>query len=310
MLIRDLIKESTVRAGFPRRQPVQGEIQETALKFLQGIVSRYNNDNYLAFTQVQVDLPRYRKIHIYDEDNTLAGQYNRYFKTTTELLSAENYPTEEDFDNGVWANAADNPGSIYDVQRVAENTYRFVVKSDIDPFEPRYQQMCNYAACYHIHLKDVAKLNTFMVKYPSENCLKMDFKPRDEFDQYVQNCPIWTFTPRGEGEWIIETKKFVVDSAQSFRLSYNRSIHIDIDTDLRVPDAYLELLIVSLTVKLAEKYPRLDDSHIARLQADLKEMITNVATPKAEGKMILRDVDYSPNKFTQYDILSGRCLFR
>jgi hypothetical protein len=86
-------------------------------------------------------------------------------------------------------------------------------------------------------------------------------------------------------------------------------LHIDIDTDLRVPDAYIELLIVSLTVKLSEKYPRLDDAHIARLQADLKTMIENVAAPKSENKMILRTTYQGVDKFTTNDIMSGRCLF-
>lgn len=309
MQIRDLIKEATVRAGFPRRQPVPGEIQETALMFLQGILSRYNNDNYLAFTQVSVDLPRKPVIHIYDLDDTLAGDYNRYFKTTEQLLDASHYPTEEDFDYGVWAIAEDNLSKIYDVQRVAENTYRFIEIQDLDRYDPRVQQMVQYAGAYHIRIRDVSKLNTLMVKYSNNNCYKLDFKPREEFDSFVQNSPIWTFTPRGEGEWIVETKRYVVDSADSFRLSYNRSVHIDIDTDLRVPDAYLELLIVSLTVKLSEKYPRLDDAHIARLQADLKTMIENVAAPKSENKMILRTTYPGVTKFTTNDIMSGRCLF-
>lgn len=308
MEIRDLIKEAAVRAGFPRRQPVPGDVQETALKFLQGIISKYNNDNYLAFTQVQLDLPAKLKIHIYDKEDTLAGDFNRYFDTTAQLLDQTNYPSEEDFDNGVWAIAKDNLSKIYDVQRVAPNTYRFVQKA-FDPFDPRVQQMLNYAGAYHVQIKGVAKLNTLMVKYANENCVKLEWKPRDEFDSFYMTVPIWTYTERAQGEWIIETKKSTVNAATCYRLSYNRALHVEIDTDLRAPDAYIELLIVALTVAISEKYPRLDDAHINRLKDDLREMITNVSTPKAEGKMILRDYGSRIDKFTPTDIITGRCLF-
>lgn len=309
MEIRDLIKESTVRAGVvPRRQAPPGEVQETALKLLKGIVSKFSNDNLLSFTQIQLDLPSKKKIHIYDTEDTLGGEFNRYFKTTSQLLDSDNYPDEEDFNNGVWAIAYDDPTKVYDVQHVAQNTYRFIQMSDVDEYEPRVQQMRNYVSCYHMMVKDVAKLNTFMLKNATEQYIKINFIPRDEFDSFDRSAPCWTFAQRAEGEWVIETKPVVADCARAFRLSYNRALHIDIDTDLRVPDAYVELLIVALTVELCKKYPRLDDAHIQRLKEDLAVMIDNVRAPKAENKMILRDAGYGITKYSTMDILSGRCL--
>lgn len=310
MQIRDLIKEATVRSGVvPRRQAPPGEVVETALHMLKGIVGKFSNDNLLAFSMVQVDLPSVVKIHIYDNDDTLGGDTHRYFKTTAELLDPVSYPTEEDFEEGVLAAAFDRPDKIYDVQRVAANTYRYVEKADIDPYDPEVQQMVNYLGCRHIRIREVAKLNTLMLKNTVDQYVKLNFIPRDEFDNFDRSAPCWTFTPRAEGEWVVEVKPIIADCAKTLRLSYNRAIHVDLEDDLRVPDAYLELLIVALTVELCKKYPRLDDAHIQRLKDDLRDMIDNVRAPKAENKMILRDSGYGPVKYSTADILSGRCLF-
>ena len=73
------------------------------------------------------------------------------------------------------------------------------------------------------------------------------------------------------------------------KLVYNESLDIDLNKDLYIPDAYIELLIVALTHKLALVHPRLNDAQMNRLTADLESMQRNVLTPKAESKMILRD---------------------
>lgn len=52
MNVRDIITEALSRANIvPRRQAARGDIVETAYRLLQGIVKRYNNNNYLSFTQ-------------------------------------------------------------------------------------------------------------------------------------------------------------------------------------------------------------------------------------------------------------------
>ena len=49
--VRDIIKEASCRIGLvPRRQTVPGDIVETALNLLKGIVNKYNNIIKWCFT--------------------------------------------------------------------------------------------------------------------------------------------------------------------------------------------------------------------------------------------------------------------
>ena len=80
MEVRSIITEALSRSNVvPRRQPAPGDLVQSAYQLLKGLVSQYNNDNYLSFTQRQIDVPAKRYIHIYDEEDTLKGEHNLYF---------------------------------------------------------------------------------------------------------------------------------------------------------------------------------------------------------------------------------------
>ena len=314
MEIRSIITEALSRANIvPHRQPAPGDLVQSAYNLLKGIVGQFNNDNYLSWTQREIDLPSKKLIHIYDEVDTFAGENNLYFANASDL---SNYQlTASDLENDVWAMITDGQHdnviyTVISVQNGDDVTYSWHPNPNFDEFNARYQQMRRYAESYHIHIKGVAKLNTLMVKVPTASIEAIDlhFVPRANFDKHVRNELVWTFTEGAEGEWIIETKPYSLTSANKLRLDYNESIRIDLDTDLRVPDAYIELLTVALTHRLAVKYPRMDDSKIAQLAIDLQTMIDNVATPKADVKMVKRD-SYDVNDYTYWGIISGRYLY-
>jgi tetratricopeptide (TPR) repeat protein len=106
-----------------------------------------------------------------------------------------------------------------------------------------------------------------MVKVPTagQEAIKLAFVPRSEFDRTYRNDFAWTFVQLAEGEWVIETRSYAYANASKLRLDYNEAIRIDLDTDLRVPDAYIELLICALTYKLALKYPRMTDEQVNQI---------------------------------------------
>lgn len=308
MIVRDMIKEAATRAGIvPRRQPVPGAIQETALQLLHAAVSTYNNDDFLSWTENTVDLPGKPLIHIYDQVDTFAGEFNRYFKTVEEMNSPLNIPTADDVENGVYAVVMSNPTVFY---RAADAMPAPVWETvELDEFDPRRQQMEKYCRAYHINLKHVSKIKSLMLKNNVNQSFELHFEPHSKFDSFLMNEPVWTFVERGQGEWIVKVKPYVVNTANRLTMDYNRAVEFDIDTDMRVPDVYVELLIATLTLKLAKKFPRLDDAHIQRLEDDVTDLINNVRTPKADAKLILRDADTSTNRHSYYGVITGRCLF-
>lgn len=312
MEVRTIITEALSRSNLvPRRQAAPGYQVEDAFKLLQGICSKYNNDNYLAFTQSTLDLPARRVIHIYDEIDSLKGENNLYFDSDTELQGYE--LTQEDADNNVWAflNDGQHDTVVYSVITISTPVgpqYSWLPHPNQE-YNARYQDMLKYAKAYHIQVPNVSKLNTLNVNRGSTyGMLKLNFLPRGEFDSYVANELYWTYTEGAEGEWLIEIKPYVATAGVKLRLEYNKGFKIDLDTDLRIPDAYLELLTVALTHKLAIKYPRLDADHMNRLEKEVATMLDNVRTPKADTKSVKRENDYTGG-YSANDVMVGRMFW-
>lgn len=305
MNVRTLIVEALNRANIvPRRQAAPGDKVEDGLKLLKGLTGRFNNDNFLAFTQCQADLPSVRYIHIFDEDDTGKGENDMVFQTRAQLLAYT--PTEEDFENQVYGMAKDSTSTYFRVTRDGDGFGWFEVEHP-DEYEQRYQQMKRYCETYHIRIREVAKLNSLSVNRGNTyGMLKLHFEPRAGFDSYVANELLWTWTEGAEGEWFIEVKQYVSANASKLRLDYNRALKFDLDTDLRIPDAYLELLIVALTHKLAVKYPRVDDAQMQRLENEVGVMLENVRTPKADARQVVREDCWGDSTGTFEGVLQGR----
>lgn len=303
MEIRTLIREALSRSNVvPRKQPAPGDLMESGLKLLKGIVSNFNNDNYLAFTQQGLTLPARQVIHIYDKEDTMVGDYNKVFPTLGILMAYT--ITEEDFENGLEAIAKDTPGKKFRVIMVGTELQWF--EENADEFDPRYQQMRRYADAYHVKVPGVAKLNTLNIdRNQPYGMLKLNFIPRGDFYSQPNGDLVWTFRELAQGEWEIEVKPYIVSNAIKLKLDYNRAIEFDFDTDLRIPDAYIELLTVALTHSLAVKYPRMDDAHVARLADDVKVMLENVRTPKADQREVRRE-STDAERSSYWGVVSGR----
>ncbi len=311
MEVRSIITEALSRANVvPRRQPAPGDLVQSSYNLLKGIVGKYNNDNFLSFTQQKLDLPARKVIHIYGEHDTMLGDENKIFSSVEEFSSYE--LTEQDYLVRLWGfiNDGQHNSTIYSVKVVYSAevgpVYQWEEHPNQDGFDPRYQQIMRYINAYHVHLDGVSKLNTLAINR-GQPCgmLEMHFEPYANFDSYCNTDLIWTFNDLSQGEWIIEVKPYLVAQNVKLRLDYNRAIEFDLDTDLRIPDAYIELLTVALTYKLAVAYPRMDDAQVARLATELEGMLNNVKTPKADAKQVLRGDGYD-DRSSYWGVVSGR----
>lgn len=303
MEVRTIITEALSRANIvPRRQAAPGNLVESAYNLLKGIVSKFNNDNFLAFTQQGLDLPAKKVIHIYGKDDTMLGDYNYVFNDMSEMTRY--VPSAEEKQNDAWAVIKTNPQQVYGVVETM-GAYHWE-PIEVDEFDPRYQQILRYANAYHIHLEGVSKLNTLAInRNQPYGMLPLEFKPRADFDSYSNSELLWTFNELAQGEWVIEVKPYIASQAVKLKLDYNRAIDFDLDTDLRIPDAYVELLTVALTYKLAVAYPRMDDAQVARLATELEGMLNNVKVPKADAKQVLRGGGYD-DRTSYWGVVSGR----
>lgn len=311
MEIRTLITEACTRVNLvPRRQAVPGDIQENAYRLLRGIVAKYNADNLLCWTEKSILIPKNNLIHIYDQTDVLAGQYNMYFDTEDELNAY--VLTEEDMENDVWALVKEKPGAYYTVTYSGAYMWQYNVITE--PHSQRIQDMLAYQNMFHMQVRDVAKINSIYVvsnyNEPYREHYKLDFINHTEFDQYMNTSRVYTYTQKSEGEWLIQLKPLFYSGDYRIKLTYNEAIEFDIDSELFIPDNYIELLIVALAHKLALMYPRLDESQMNRLEKEVQVLVDNVRTPKAEDRVLTRNNYWdSYGRMTQGQLLSGEYIF-
>ena len=314
--VREIIKESCCRVNIvPRRQAVPGDIMENAYRLLKGIVAKYNSDNLLAWTQNNIILQNHELIHIFDESDVLKGEHNLYFANADELQSYE--LTEDDYNNDVWAILADHPTALYRVMPVGTPSgtvytwYGFQVH---EPYPQRYQEMKRYESMEHVQVRDVAKIDSLYLisntNQPYREHYKLEFASHSDFDKYINTANVFTYTQKSEGEWLIQLKPNVAKQNYRLKLNYNEAMEFDLDSDLYIPDNYVELLIVALAHKLALQYPRLDDAQMTRLENEVRVLVDNVRTPKASDRILQRD-DYFgvTGNMSQSELMSGYWLY-
>lgn len=314
--VREIIKESCCRVNIvPRRQAVPGDIMENAYRLLKGIVAKYNSDNLLAWTQNNIILQNHELIHIFDESDVLKGEHNLYFANADELHNYE--VTEDDYNNDVWAILADHPTALYRVMPVGTPSgtvytwYGFQVK---EPYPQRYQEMKRYESMEHVQVRDVAKIDSLYLisntNQPYREHYKLEFASHSDFDKYINTANVFTYTQKSESEWLIQLKPNVAKQNYRLKLNYNEAMEFDLDSDLYIPDNYVELLIVALAHKLALQYPRLDDAQMTRLENEVRVLVDNVRTPKASDRILQRD-DYFgvTGNMSQSELMSGYWLY-
>ena len=303
--VKEIIVEAATRVNLaPQRNPYP-KVVENGYRLLKGIVHKYNYDNLLSWTQNSIIIPKAEFIHIYDNNDVLKGKYNLYFDNEDELNAY--HLTEEDYVNNVWA-VVKGKDCYY---TVLPNSGVYLWSLNQADGSQRYQEMKRYESMVHVQVRDVAKINSIYVisnsGEPYKEHYKLDFVNHTDYDKFANTNPVFTYTQKAEGEWLIEIKP-CIGNYQRLKLTYNESISFpeDEDTDLFIPDNYVELLIVALAHKLALEFPRIDDAQMQRLEQEVKVLVDNVRVPKAEDRLLLRN-DYWEGKdtMTQYQLMSG-----
>ena len=314
--VREIIIEAAIRCNVGRRtQALPGGIEETALKLLQGIVNKYNADSLLAFSQNSFVSKNSEWIHIYDEEDYLKGENNLYFGTIDEMNAY--VLSEEDVENHVFALVKDHPTVVYSATRIQlgpdEVTYTWTGHQIGDIPSVRVQNMKLYEACHHVRAYKVGKINSIFITPVTSNRFNENSQLRyvapTDFDRYSNNSAVFTCTEKGEGEWLLHIKPVIAAQNWKLKINYNEIIRFDIDSELYIPDNYVELLIVALAHKLAIQFPRLDEAQMQRLENEVRVMVDNVRTPKAQDRVIARmNYNYGFDEgrtMTDQELLSG-----
>lgn len=308
--VREIIKEACARINLvPRKQAVPGDIVENAYLLLKGVVNKYNKDNLLSWTQNSLILPNKSLIHIYDETDSLKGKYNLYFDNEDEL---NNYTlTQEDYEYDVWAVVKGKDCYYTVLPHSGVYLWSFHKADD----SQRYQEMKKYESMLHYQIRDLEKINSIYFVTPSgqeyKELAKLDYVNHTDYGRYSDYSKAYTYTQKSQGEWLLEFKPQIARNSGRLKLNYNEGVKFDLNTDLYIPDNYIELLIVALAHKLALMYPRLDDAQMTRLEKEVGVLVDNVKAPNASDRVLLRE-DYWSRKrtMTQSELMAGDWLFR
>lgn len=311
MFVRDMIKQACDRVNLSMgTQGPNPDVFEVAIQTLKSVISKYNSESILCFTENSVFLKNSEFIHIYDKVNTVGGEHNRYFDTEAELNSY--ILTEKDYENEVYASVKTNWQTVrYSVGRVNDQlTWIPTVLEGM--LSPRDQQIHQYWLMEHVKLHNVEAISSIYLQPPEQrmaNAYELEYVNHTDFDRYSKSSRVYTWVQRGQGEWIIQLKPIPASMNWTLKLNYNRGIEFDENKPLFIPDNYTELLITATAHKLALQYPRLDDAQMARLENDVRVMLDAVKTPRAEARALLRQDYWSSERCdTMYDLIGGTGL--
>jgi hypothetical protein len=306
MSVKDIIREATVRFGLPRRQGIPGYMEETAYRLLKGIISKYNNDNLLSYTQNSITIQNHRLIHIFDQEDSLiySDEEHGFMKYSQNKPEA----TVDDVGTRIYIGSENK---VYEgLQVTVPGTTIYVWSDKTSEYTmSELQKMNEYLNMEHIKIKDVAKIQSiYLVNDNEEWQTELKFKNFIDFGKFSPSSPVFTYTPKCEGEWLIFIKPVIARMNYKLKINYNEGVDFpqDIDTVFYIPDNYIELLIAALAHKLALQFPRLDDAQMQRLENDVRVMVDNVRTPKAEDKILLRaNADRVPGQMSADELMAG-----
>jgi hypothetical protein len=272
-------------------------------------VNQYNKDDLLNFTQNSARMRNTQWIHIYDKVDSLKGENNLFFDSAEDLNEHE--ITQEEYENDTWAMVTENPRAYYTIRsiHVGDTVEYSWVGHPVDKYNKRCADMSMYAQMEHVHLKNVFKIKSLYFKptdNPNADFYRLDYVNHSDFQRYGENTFTYTYTEKAQGEWLIELKPIPSRLKYDLSIDYNEGFDFDVDSDLYIPDNYVELLITTLAYKLSVRYPRLDEAQMARLERDVGTMIENVKTPKSDQKGLLRSDYWNPNRrMTAQELLAG-----
>ena len=117
--------------------------------------------------------------------------------------------------------------------------------------------------------------------------VELNYAAPSDFDAYPDGCAVYTAQPINDLQILLKTK-LLPDAGTAIKVSYNRKWSFELDSELRIPEQYVELFTVALTHKLALAFPRLSSEQVNLIKADLDEMIKNVKTATRAVKYISR----------------------
>lgn len=103
------------------------------------------------------------------------------------------------------------------------------------------------------------------------------------FGEYV-----YSYQPITDTYGNIYLKDRVKGLCKPLKAIYNVKWEFDLNTELHVPEQYVELFNAALAHKLTLTYPRLSSEQVALLKGELLEMVENVSVATTANKMIVR----------------------
>lgn len=117
--------------------------------------------------------------------------------------------------------------------------------------------------------------------------VEMQYAAPSDFDMYPVGSSVYTFQSINDLQGILKVK-VVPNTNMKLKLSYNRKWNMTLDTELRIPEQYVELFITALTHKLAMSFPRLNTEQVKLLKDELTEIENNVKTATRAVKYVGR----------------------
>ena len=110
----------------------------------------------------------------------------------------------------------------------------------------------------------------------------------EDLDSPSYGANIFSWQPISDTKIKFYIRLVLLNLHRPIKIFYNKKWDFNLDSEIRVPEQYIELFNCALTHKLAVTYPRLSAEQTSILKSELSEMENNVMTQNRANKFVRR----------------------
>lgn len=285
MRVKDLLLRALSRANhIEDGTPADARELSKARAHLESALSKYSSSNLITAFQKMADVK-------YAERQTI-GKYNlKRGKVMHEAGSVEDLPNPARLTNGRDFGHVSSDDSYYAVA-IRDGSIKFWMRLQGDTPEEQLGGSGAVDYCPDMILPDIERVMACMYRLKGEQTAfaKMNFVPLVNF--YADpSKEIYSASPVGENK-----VELLLPSGMDyceFRIVYYAEMHLADDDYIELPDAYKELLTLSVAVGLLSEDADSDPKQLANYSAQLTSMEDLIGATNVTTRRLTREPDGS-----------------
>lgn len=136
---------------------------------------------------------------------------------------------------------------------------------------------------------NVTRINGVFYRFsnePSVQWNELKFVGVSDFYNSLYTGGVWSCKAESDTAWTVYLRPELVALHPTIKVLWNEGFKYDLNTELFIPNHYVELFTVALCCQLATTYPRISDNQLNNLKAERERLENNIQAPNRAVKYV------------------------